>query len=159
MGRVNNSGAGSDGRRNASSGKRKGRKVKAVGGVPKAKARRSTRGGGARGRPFQPKAPPERTVVRIVDLDPVEKCGRGTTVQRLIRVDELIDREPEAHLVFLDRHGWYCEHGRTCPAVGHARKHAERVARSPQHGAEWTKKDRTGAARTKDWTPNGRMRA
>jgi hypothetical protein len=21
------------------------------------------------------------------------------------------------HLVFLDRHGWYCVHGRDCPAV------------------------------------------
>jgi len=21
------------------------------------------------------------------------------------------------HLVYLDRHGWYCFHGRTCPAV------------------------------------------
>jgi len=61
-----------------------------------------------------------------VELDPVDKCGRRTTVQRLIRVDEMIDHEREAHLVFLDRHGWYCEHGRACPAVGHARKHAER---------------------------------
>jgi hypothetical protein len=69
-------------------------------------------------------------VVRVVDLDPFDKCGRGTTVQRLIRVDEMIDHEREAHLVFLDRHGWYCEHGRTCPAVGHARKHAERGVRS-----------------------------
>ena len=160
MGRVNNSGAGSDGRRKASSGERKGKKkVKAVGALPKAKARRSTRKTRVRGRPFQRRAPPERRVVRVLDLDPFEKCGRGTTVKRLIRVDEVVDREREAHLVFLDRHGWYCEHGRTCPAVGHARKHAERGARSPQQGADCTKTDRTGAARTKDWTSNGRMRA
>jgi hypothetical protein len=25
------------------------------------------------------------------------------------------------HLVFLDRHGWYCEHGRDCPAVKQVR--------------------------------------
>jgi hypothetical protein len=108
--RVNNSGAGTNGRGKASSGKRK---------VGKAKAVRA----GA-------KAPPQRKVIRIVDLDPFDKCGRGTSVQRLIRVDELIDQEREAHLVFFDRHGWYCEHGRTCPAVGHARKHAERGVRS-----------------------------
>jgi hypothetical protein len=72
-------------------------------------------------------------VIRVLDLDPFEKCGRGTSVQRLIRVDEMIDHTREAHLVFFDRHGWYCEHGRTCPAVGHARKHAERGARITLH--------------------------
>jgi hypothetical protein len=128
--RVNNSGAGTDGRREASPGKRKVTRTKAVERPRKAKARQSTRNGRVRGRPFQSKAPPERKVVRVVDLDPFDKCGRGTTVQRLIRVDEMIDHEREAHLVFLDRHGWYCEHGRTCPAVGHARKHAERGVRS-----------------------------
>ena len=129
MGRVNNSGAGTDGRGKASPGKRKGKKEKAVERLPKVEVRRNGRSGRAPGRPFQPKAPPERRVVRVVDLDPFDKCGRGTTVQRLIRVDEMIDHEREAHLVFLDRHGWYCEHGRTCPAVGHARKHAERGVR------------------------------
>jgi hypothetical protein len=93
-------------------------------------ARGSSRNRRAHGRRFQPKAPPKREVIRVVDLDPFEKCGRGTSVQRLIRVDERIDDEREAHLVFFDRHGWYCEHGRTCPAVGHARKHAERRVRS-----------------------------
>jgi hypothetical protein len=128
--RVNNSGAGTDGRRKASSGKRKVRKAKAVERSPKAKAGQKSRNGRGVGRAFQRKAPPERKVVRVVDLDPLDKCGRATTVQRLIRVDEMIDHAREAHLVFFDRHGWYCEHGRTCPAVGHARKHAERGVRS-----------------------------
>jgi hypothetical protein len=128
--RVNNSGAGTDGRGKASPGKRKVTRTKAVERPRKAKARQNSRNGRMRGRPFQAKAPPERKVVRVVDLDPADKCGRGTTVQRLIRVDEMIDHAREAHLVFFDRHGWYCEHGRTCPAVGHARKHAERGARS-----------------------------
>jgi hypothetical protein len=131
VGRVNNSGAGTDGRGKASPGKRKVRKAKAVERSPKGTAHRNGRDGRVRGRPFRPKPPPERRVVRVVDLDPFDKCGRGTTVQRLIRVDEMIDHEREAHLVFFDRHGWYCEHGRTCPAVGHARKHAERGVRSP----------------------------
>jgi hypothetical protein len=128
--RVNNSGAGTDGRGKASPGKRKVRKAKTVTRAPKAAARQNTRNGRGRGRPFQPKAPPERRVVRVVELEPAAKCGSGTSVQRLIRVDEMIDDTREAHLVFFDRHGWYCEHGRTCPAVGHARKHAERGVRS-----------------------------
>ena len=139
MGRVNNSGAGTDGRRKASAGKsgkngtKKVSKAKVVADrAPKSVVRRSTRNGNGRvrGRPFPVKPAPVRKVVRVLDLDPVEKCGRGTSVQRLIRVDEMIDEAREAHLVFFDRHGWYCEHGPTCPAVGHARKHAERGARS-----------------------------
>lgn len=66
-----------------------------------------------------------RQIVRVRDLDPYKKCGAGTSVERLVRVDEMVDRRLEAHLVFLDRHGWYCEHGRSCHAVGHARKHRE----------------------------------
>jgi hypothetical protein len=130
VGRVNNSGAGAEGRGKASPGKRNARKAKVLERVVEAKTRRNDGDGRVRGRPFQPKAPPKRKVVRVVDLDPFEKCGRGTTVQRLIRVEEMIDHAREAHLIFLDRHGWYCEHGKTCPAVGHARKHAERGTRS-----------------------------
>ena len=59
---------------------------------------------------------------RIKPLDPLQKCGTGTTVQSLYRVDETVDGSLRFHLVFLDRHGWYCEHGRNCPAVTHARK-------------------------------------
>jgi hypothetical protein len=132
VGRVNNSGAGTDGRRKASPGRKKVSKAKLVDRAPKSLVRRSTRNGNARAgrRPLAAKPTPERKVVRVLDLDPFEKCGRGTSVQRLIRVDEMIDHARQAHLVFFDRHGWYCEHGPTCPAVGHARKHAERGARS-----------------------------
>ena len=129
MSRVNNSGAGTDGRKKAAAGKRKVMKTKTVERASRAGARGNIGNGRAQGRSLQPKSPPERRVIRVVDLEPSSKCGRGTSVQRLIRVDEMIDDAREAHLVFFDRHGWYCEHGRTCPAVGHARKHAERRVR------------------------------
>ena len=63
---------------------------------------------------------------RVRELDPLAMCGRRTTVQQLYRVDEVVDGAPHAHLVFFDRHGWYCEHGPDCPAVVHARKFEER---------------------------------
>lgn len=63
-----------------------------------------------------------KPVFKIRELDPVAKCGSGTSVQRLFRIDEHADGEVRAHLVFLDRHGWYCEHGRDCPAVKQVRK-------------------------------------
>jgi hypothetical protein len=77
------------------------------------------------------KAAAPAPVVRITvkPLDPLRKCGPGTTVQLLYRVDETVDGRSTAHLVFFDRHGWYCEHGRNCPAVGHARKHKGHIAR------------------------------
>jgi hypothetical protein len=77
------------------------------------------------------RAPPTAPVVRVAvkTLDPLRKCGPGTTVQRLYRVDETVDGRSTAHLVFFDRHGWYCEHGRNCPAVGHARKYNGHIAR------------------------------
>ena len=74
------------------------------------------------------KSPPGRVAVR--ELDPQRKCGEGTSVQFLYRVDETVDGRATAHLVFFDRHGWYCEHGRTCPAVAHARKHNGHIARA-----------------------------
>jgi hypothetical protein len=72
------------------------------------------------------RAPEERAAVRSIrirELDPVAKCGPGTSVTLLYRVDELLDGSPHWHLVFFDRHGWYCEHGRNCPAVADVRKH------------------------------------
>lgn len=100
---------------------------------PAAKAaRRSTSVGGRtggrttksakaqRGKRAEP-APIVRVAVR--ELNPQQKCGAGTSVQFLYRVDESVDGRASAHLVFFDRHGWYCEHGRNCPAVAHARKH------------------------------------
>ena len=73
----------------------------------------------------------ETPVVRVAvkSLDPLRMCGPNTSVQFLYRVDEQVDGRSTAHLVFFDRHGWYCEHGRTCPAVGHARKFNGQIAR------------------------------
>jgi hypothetical protein len=75
-------------------------------------------------------AKPANTIrVAVKSLDPLRKCGPKTTVQFLYRVDEQVDGRSTPHLVFFDRHGWYCEHGRSCPAVGHARKFNGRIAR------------------------------
>ena len=71
---------------------------------------------------------------RVRALDPQQKCGAATSVQALYRVDELAGNVRTAHLVFLDRHGWYCVHGASCPAVGHARKFGDGERRNgPTH--------------------------
>jgi hypothetical protein len=62
-------------------------------------------------------------LLRIRQLDPRSKCGDGTTVMQLFRVDDLPEDTPRVHMVFHDRHGWYCEHGRECPAVDAVRRH------------------------------------
>ena len=64
-----------------------------------------------------------KRIMRIRELDPQATCGRGTTVMQLYRVDDLPTDTATTHLVFYDRHGWYCEHGRECPAVAAVRKH------------------------------------
>ena len=64
-----------------------------------------------------------KRIMRIRELDPQMTCGRGTTVMQLYRVDDLPTDTATTHLVFYDRHGWYCEHGRECPAVAAVRKH------------------------------------
>ena len=74
-------------------------------------------------------APAPVVRVAVKPLDPLRKCGPNTSVQFLYRVDEQVDGRSTPHLVFFDRHGWYCEHGRTCPAVGHARKFNGQIAR------------------------------
>ena len=83
------------------------------------------------------KARPPAPTFHVRELDPIQKCGPGTSVKRLYRVDEVCPERPGStrpHLVFLDRHGWYCEDGRDCPAVEHARKHDERARpKSPKH--------------------------
>jgi hypothetical protein len=86
------------------------------------------------------KSIPEDPVFRIKQLDPAEKCGPATSVELLFRVDESIagGTPPRSHLVFFDRHGWYCEHGRDCVAVAQVRRHGKH-----NHGP----------------TTNGRMRA
>jgi len=60
--------------------------------------------------------------VRIKAMDPAEMCGPGTSVTRLFRVEERLDQTRIHHLVFYDRHGWYCEHGRQCGAVKDVQK-------------------------------------
>jgi hypothetical protein len=60
--------------------------------------------------------------VRIRPMDPVEKCGKGTTVTQLYRVEETFDQTRIHHLVFFDRHGWYCEHGKQCGVVKDVQK-------------------------------------
>lgn len=53
-------------------------------------------------------------------LDPRANVGPRTGVEELVRVRLRAVEAP--HLVFHDRHGWYCEaHGATCPAVAIAR--------------------------------------
>jgi hypothetical protein len=74
-------------------------------------------------------APSPQTRVAVRSLDPFEKCGPNTSVQFLYRVDESVEGRSTPHLVFFDHHGWYCEHGRTCPAVGHAKKYNGQIAR------------------------------
>lgn len=69
------------------------------------------------------KRPEPSTRMEVRELDPFRKCGRGTSVQWLYRVIERTGGRAINHMVFYDRHGWYCEHGRTCSAVGWARKH------------------------------------
>ena len=68
--------------------------------------------------------------VSVKPLVPQARCGARTSVQHLLRVDETVNGRTTTHLVFFDRHGWYCEHGRNCPAVGHARKHQGHIARA-----------------------------
>jgi hypothetical protein len=59
----------------------------------------------------------------------------------MYRVDETLGgAHAETHLVFFDRHGWYCVHGPTCRAVEDVRKFG-------------------GFTKQSDLTYNGRMRA
>jgi hypothetical protein len=68
--------------------------------------------------------------IDIKELDPIRKCGPGTSVQVLLKVIERVDGKSTNHLVFFDKYGWYCDHGRSCPAVAHARKQRGRLAAS-----------------------------
>jgi hypothetical protein len=77
----------------------------------------------------KPEKPAPVVTVAVKELDPQRKCGVGTSVQFLYRVDESVEGRSTPHLVFFDRHGWYCEHGRACPAVTHARKYNGQIAR------------------------------
>jgi hypothetical protein len=116
VGKVNKAGAVT--KRNASKARTKKRAPSGARGVSqKLSKRAATLGRGARD-----SEAPDRPTYRVRELDPLSKCGNGTSVQRLFRVDERIDGVVRPHLVFFDRHGWYCDHGRDCPAVSQARK-------------------------------------
>jgi len=56
-------------------------------------------------------------------MDPCQMCGKGTSVERVFRVEEKSEKAKNIHLVFFDRHGWYCEHGAQCAAVTDVKKH------------------------------------
>ena len=45
-----------------------------------------------------------------------------TTILSTGGVDEAVNGSKQVHLVFFDRHGWYCLHGRACPAVNDVRR-------------------------------------
>lgn len=75
-----------------------------------------------------PRAPARAGTVEVRELDPVRKCGPGTSVRLMYRVIERVDGGLTNHLVYFDPHGWYCEHGRACPAVSLARKRTGRQA-------------------------------
>ncbi len=55
-------------------------------------------------------------------LNPWLMCGPDTTVTELWKVRERREKEIQFHLVYFDRYGWYCEHGRNCKAVAEVRR-------------------------------------
>jgi hypothetical protein len=87
--------------------------VKSVKGRPKAKKKLRTR------KVSLPSEPPS---YELEPLDPWLNCGPDTTVTELWKVRERQGAERRIHLVYFDRYGWYCEHGRSCPAVAEVRK-------------------------------------
>lgn len=57
----------------------------------------------------------------IMRLNPRAVAGEKTSVLDIVRVRMRSTEAP--HLVFHDRHGWYCEaHGASCAAVSLARQ-------------------------------------
>lgn len=61
---------------------------------------------------------PVRPVIEVLDARSV--VGPRTAVEHLVRVRLRPNDAP--HLIFHDRHGWYCEaHGPACAAVALAR--------------------------------------
>ena len=58
--------------------------------------------------------------VTITPLDPREVLGASTRVRGVWKVEYPGERRP--HLVYHDRHGWYCEeHGPGCRSVTRVR--------------------------------------
>jgi hypothetical protein len=87
--------------------------------VRKSRGMMPTRGKKSRARVVE--GPPSSEFA-VRELDPHLTCGPDTSVQLLYRIDERVNGAVRLHLVFFDRHGWYCEHGRDCPAVAHVKK-------------------------------------
>lgn len=72
-----------------------------------------------------------KTAVGRYSLEPLNpwlNCGPDTTVTELWKVRERRGSDTVFHLVYLDRYGWYCEHGRNCAAVPEARRAARELA-------------------------------
>lgn len=86
----------------------------------------AARNGSEKGRKHLAQTEPVR-VVQIKQLDPFSRCGPRTSVVHLYRVEERLDGESSVHLVFFDRHGWYCEHGKTCRAVDDLRRNGKQL--------------------------------
>lgn len=73
------------------------------------------------------KAPLPPSKFKVIEFDPKTKIGPRTGVEQLFRVTEEQGDVTHNHLVFFDKHGWYCAlHGRECPAVAQAQKVAKR---------------------------------
>ena len=73
---------------------------------------------------------PVLRAVKVKQLDPLAKCGPATSVEQLFRVDEDTNGHATVHLVFLDRHGWYCVHGPRCAAVADVHLHTRTLQRA-----------------------------
>jgi len=85
--------------------------------------------GAKRAKAVVSKPKPLQPALKIRELDPLRVCGDRTSVVQLFRVDEeliggRVAGARQVHLVFNDRHGWYCEHGRSCHAVSAVMRHA-----------------------------------
>jgi len=140
--------------RSGKKAKAKNAPVGASTGARKAGGRKRVKGkAGKRGK-VVPRAPVSAPTFRVTALDPQKKCGAGTSVQRLFRINEELADGVRAHLVFFDRHGWYCEHGRDCPAVAHAKKFSQKGQKVQKVSVM-----AHGNGGNNGLTHNGRMRA
>lgn len=96
-----------------------------------AKKKKALAGGRGRRKVAKLVVPPPR-LVTIEPLDPWLICGPDTSVQELWRVRERVGTMQTFHLVFFDKYGWYCEHGRECRAVTDVRRLVKEL------GVTWT---------------------
>ena len=106
---------------------------------PRTTRKRATKrpaAGRSKGRRVAPRKPeiPVVRVVKVRQLDPIAKCGPGTSVEQLFRVDEQAGSHATVHLVFFDRHGWYCVHGPRCAAVADVHSHNKTQQRARAGG-------------------------